>query len=67
MWTVSDRSHEKYKYLIVLRDRSYARLVKLIPLQFKHQAADEVAKWIRDIRENPGIPSGIVYAWVLLT
>ena len=53
MITLSDRSLEKHKYLIVLRDRSYSRVVKLIPLQFKSDAYKEVRKWIISLREDP--------------
>ena len=53
MLTMSDRSIEKHKYCIVLRDRSYSRLVKLIPLQFKSEAYKEVKKWITSLREDP--------------
>ena len=50
---MSDRSLEKHKYLIVLRDRSYARYIKLIPLQLKSEAWKEVRKWIISMREDP--------------
>ena len=53
MIVMSDRSLEKHKYLIVLRDRSYARYIKLIPLQFKSEAWKEVRKWIISLREDP--------------
>ena len=53
MCVMSDRSLEKHKYLIVLRDRSHARYVKLIPLQFKSDAWKEVRKWILSMREDP--------------
>ena len=53
MVTMSDRSLEKHKYLIVLRDRSYSRMIKLIPLQFKSDAYKEVKKWIVSLREDP--------------
>ena len=66
MIVMSDRSLEKHKYLIVLRDRSYARYIKLIPIQFKSEAWKEVRKWIISLREDPihakkWIPNGIAY------
>lgn len=53
MVVMSDRSIEKHKYLCVLRDRSWARYTKLIPLQYKSDAAREIRKWIQSLREDP--------------
>ena len=53
MVTVSDRSEEGHKYMVVLRSRDQARLIKTLFLHTKDEAWSKVAEWIRSIRKDP--------------
>ena len=53
MVTVSDRSDDGYKYMLVLRSRDQARLFKLLFLKTKDEAWSAVAEWIRTVRRDP--------------
>ena len=53
MITFSDRSYEKHKYAIVLKDRSISGFYKLIPLRLKNEATAKMSEWIKGLRSNP--------------
>ena len=50
--TFNERSLEKSKYLIVLKDVS-SSFVKLIPLTKKSDAIDKIEEWIVAMRNDP--------------
>ena len=49
----NERSIEKDKYLIVLKDAGPSGAVKLIPLNKKSDAVDKVEHWINQMRNDP--------------
>ena len=49
----NERSIERHKYLIVLKDAGPSGAIKLIPLIKKSDAIDEVEKWIKSLRNDP--------------
>ena len=53
MITFSDRSFEKHKYAIVIKDRSYSGFYKLIPLRLKSEATAKIREWVESLRSDP--------------